>query len=720
MAKNTKQTKTVFELKNITKTFLGGKIVANNNVSISFQEANVHALVGENGSGKSTLMNILFGLYKQDSGKILFDGKEVNMYSSGAIYKHKIGMVHQHFHLVDEFSVLDNILVGQESPEVKPEVIKPIISKLKTLTKKQEKLSIDLTKEETNKINEALTYNNKVKNSEKKIVHYNDSIREFDRMLKRDFTESKIQKILDKKTKTKQRKSDEVIVHNLLKGSLKEVLKTSKRIVDVFKVISKINDLNEELISNKITTFGFINKSRALKRFELISKKYNLHVNPKAKVKHLSIGERQMVEIMKVLWERKNVIVFDEPTATLSVLEIDKLLKIIKSLKTDGITIAFISHKLKEVKEIADTISILRKGVLVGTYENTKSLTIQKISIGMVGKNVQLKFPARRINSKPILTVNDLSFSTKAGFKAVTDISFEVKKGEIFGLAGIEGNGQEEVFNMIAGMLKPHNGKIVFNNEVWADLGGSKKINVPLSIRADKYSHSPIDRFKHGIVPEKSLRYNSVLSSFETAYISKWYLNNPFKTTIDVKTEIIRQKREIKFLKDRRKDIEGREYKTLNQAIRKSEFKLARLQEKYPGLNMVINLKSTEEITNKIIKTLKVDGAYENTIPIKNLSGGNQQKFVFSRELLKDHELLLAGHPTRGLDIVSIYNIYSKMREVAIKEQKTTLLYSLEINELMAAADRMAIFYKGKIMDIVNPRTTSIEKISKLMIGVKK
>ncbi len=634
----------ILELRNIVKTFLSGKILANDNISLTFSRKEVHAIVGENGSGKSTLMNIIFGLYKQDKGDIFLNEKLVDMYQSGSAKKYKIGMVHQHFHLVDDFTVLENVILGQED------------------------------------------------------------------------------------------------------GGLKQ--------------------------NKLVSSLGVINKKETKKRFEEICKKYKIEIDADTKVKTLPVGKRQMVEILKVLWVSKDIIVLDEPTATLSVLEIKDLLKTINSLKEEGKAIIFISHKLDEVKEIADKISILRKGKLISTYKNDAKITIGKIAKEMVGREVKLSYKERKINSKEIVKVENLSYITSKGFKALDNISFSIKEGEIFGLAGIEGNGQEQVIQIVTGLRNPSEGSVSFKDRT---ICSSSEKRIDTNIANILLSHIPIDRYKHGMIKELSLKYNSLITTFNSSDFSSIWQSKPEnelekKKLIDLKIRIDSLKEEnndipntkkliklkIKSLKsenelidlrlkdeENNKDIEiikstnlklieelenfeaienklppeinVREKEVVLKELTKANKDYRKFLRRTPGNNWLLNISNADKWTNKIISRLNVEGAHNNTIPIRNLSGGNQQKFVIGREILREHKFLVAGHPTRGLDILAIDNIYKNI--IKNSDGKATLLYSLEISELVAVCDRIAIMYKGKIVDIVNPKKTSMDKISKLLIG---
>ncbi len=644
--KNESTIDNILELRNITKTFLGGKIVANDDVSLTFVRNEIHAIVGENGSGKSTLMNIIFGLYKQDKGDIFLNSKKVNMYESGAAKKYKIGMVHQHFHLVDNFTVLENVILGQESL-TKDKQEKARIKGLKQQLKDVKSEMHELRKVEPEFTSKIIKLLELTRRSFKEIEREKNSILELKNK------KAKISE--DKKLKKIEKINNEIETRNEVIQNEREILSLVEKAKKAsandeqarFVELSQLEiDLTRELFISDIKltgSFGKINKKNALQRLRKIQQKYSIFLDPHAKVGNLAVGQRQMVEILKVLWEEKDIIVFDEPTATLSVVEIEALLETIKALKEEGKTIIFISHKLKEVKEIADRVTVLRKGVMMGTHDNNAKLKPADIGKLMVGKTIELKYPARKIKPNPILKVNNLSYRAGNGFKALDDVSFEIYEGEIFGLAGIEGNGQEEIVKILTNLRKPYKGNIEYKGKTLTNKKGFKMNGKQ---RRTVMSHVPIDRLKHGVVPVKNLEFNAKITDYDT-----------------------------KFLKN----------------------------------------KKISEFTDDIILGMNVDGAFNHKVEIRNLSGGNQQKFVVGREMFRDHDILVAGHPTRGLDISAIDHIYKAM--LVNSEDKVTLLYSLEINELLAVCDRVAIMYHGKIVDIIDPRKTSLEEVSRMMIG---
>jgi len=289
----------ILEMNNITKTFLGGKIVANDNVSVNFERGEVHALVGENGSGKSTSMNILFGLYKQDSGEIIFNGEKVNMYAAGAAKKHKIGMVHQHFHLVDDFTVLENILIGQESPEVDEEVVSKLEKKIEKLSKEFEAIQEKLTEEELSKLKEINKLVSSLRKETRKSEKLEKEIEDIKFLLKRDLKEKKTSSLEIKIEKKKEVLKE---VKSLIKDLKSEISSINKgNVGKADQAAHNLRLVEDELKGTQLTTFGYLHKSRAKARFNTISNKYGIKLDPDAKIRHLSVGQRQMVEIVKVL-----------------------------------------------------------------------------------------------------------------------------------------------------------------------------------------------------------------------------------------------------------------------------------------------------------------------------------------------------------------------------------------------------------------------------------
>jgi len=367
----------IIEMLNITKEFPG--IIANDNITLQLKKGEIHALLGENGAGKSTLMSVLFGLYQPEKGEIRKNGEVVRLRDPNDANALGIGMVHQHFKLVEVFSVLDNIILGVEPAT---------------------------------------------------------------------------------------------------KG------------------------------------FGFLQKAEARRKVMALSEQYGLKVDPDAMIEDITVGMQQRTEILKMLYRDNEVLIFDEPTAVLTPQEIDELMKIMKGLAAEGKSILFITHKLDEIKAVADRCTVLRKGRYVGTVD-VATTSKEEMSEMMVGRKVQLvmeKQPQKLGES--VLSVQNLTVkSKKHGKPLVNNVSFNVRRGEITCIAGIDGNGQSELVYALTGLMKAESGKIFL---------GDKEIT-HMNIRERNLagvSHIPEDRHKHGLVLDYSLENNLVLKRYFTPEFS--------------------------------------------------------------------------------------------------------------------------------------------------------------------------------------------------------
>lgn len=363
------------ELRNICKTF--GTVKANSGINLNLRHGEILALFGENGSGKTTLMNMLSGIYKPDEGKILIDGREVTINSPEDSKRLGIGMVHQHFKLIDNFTAADNIWIGRENQK-------------------------------------------------------DDSIS--DRFLLTDRRFAKIKKICRK--------------------------------------------------------FGF-------------------EVDPRKKVSQMAVSEKQTLEIVKVLYYGARILILDEPTAVLTVQEIDKLFKVLRRLKNEGHSIIIITHKLNEVSEISDRIAILRKGEYIGTV-NTAETTERELTEMMVGYKVELNINRTKVEkAEPLLEIRDLVVKNDEGAVAVDKINFYIRGGEMLGVAGIAGCGQKELCEAIAGLRSIESGMIIHKGE--SIIGKTPKQIIEHGV---SMSFIPEDRLGMGLSPSLSITDNMILKSY--------------------------------------------------------------------------------------------------------------------------------------------------------------------------------------------------------------
>lgn len=360
------------ELRGITKVF--GKVHANNNISFGVEKGEIHALLGENGSGKSTLVNMLAGLYSPDQGQILINGKEVTLSCPHDAIKLGIGMVHQHFKLVEVLTAKENIIVGQKE------------------------------------------------------------------------------------------------------GSL------------------------------------FIKGKDLTKKIDKIAEKYGLSINADKKVYNMSVGEKQAVEIIKVLYRGANVLILDEPTAVLTPQETQNLFDILRNMKKDGCSIIIITHKLGEVMEISDRVTVMRKGESIATIA-TKETNPRELTEMMVGRPISLEISRAEYTEKKrtLLEVEGLCAVDLEGKSVLDNLCFSISSGEILGVAGIAGSGQKELCEIIAGLDKSTAGDIVFKGEHILGLSPSDIIKKGISM-----SFIPEDRLGMGLVAGMDIVDNILLKSYNS------------------------------------------------------------------------------------------------------------------------------------------------------------------------------------------------------------
>ncbi len=358
------------EMLNITKEFPG--IIANENITLQVEHKEIHALLGENGAGKSTLMSVLFGLYQPEQGTIKKNGEVVKINNPNDANRLGIGMVHQHFKLVEDFTVLENIILGAET----------------------------------------------------------------------------------------------------------------------------------------IGGLGVLKMADARKKVVDLSQKYNLSIDPDAKVEDIGVGMQQRVEILKMLYRDNEILIFDEPTAVLTAAEINELMDIMVSLSKEGKSIIFITHKLNEIKKVANKCTVLRKGKYIGTV-NVADTSKEELSKMMVGRSISFKVDKKPAEPKEtIFEVKNLMLKSKtSGKHLLNNISFKVGQGEIVSIAGIDGNGQSELVYALSGLLPADSGEIILNNDHFE----SKSVRYR---SMHGMSHIPEDRQKYGLVLDYTLAENMILQTY--------------------------------------------------------------------------------------------------------------------------------------------------------------------------------------------------------------
>ena len=591
------------EFVNISKSF--GNKIANKNVSLELRKGEILAILGENGSGKTSLMNTAVGIYYPDEGQIFVNGEEASIHSPADAYNYHIGMIHQHFKLVDVFTATENVVLG--------------------LTKENYK-----KQEETTRSKE----------------------------------DAKLEKIKEEREPTKE-----------------ELKKHDKRIKD-----SKAYNLED-----------------AKRRIIKICKKYGFEVDPDKKVYEMSVSEKQTLEIVKALYKGVDILILDEPTAVLTPQETKKLFAVLRNMSAQGKSIIIITHKLNEVLEISDRVSVLRKGEYAGSVI-TKNTNEKQLTELMVGRKIELNIDRPEVkNLHDRLFVNNLTYTNRENVKVLDNVSFVARGGEILGIAGIAGNGQKELLDGIAGLIRLDSGNVVFHN--------------PKKDRPVTFFHKNIKQIRE--LAEKGAFYNK--DDGKTLDL-KHYSDKKIREMVE-KEKIIFYEDEIINLKNK-KPIE----------IRNLGIKLSFVPEDRLGMGLVgnmdiidnmmlrsfrkghsifLNRKKPQHLAEEIVEELEVVTPNLKT-PVRNLSGGNIQKLLVGREISSSPKVLMVAYPVRGLDIKSSYTIYDLLNKQ--KERGTAVVFVGEdLDVLLALSDRILVLSGGKVAGIVDARNTTKEEIGLLM-----
>ena len=555
----------ILQLKNITKKF-GTKVIANNNISLDVYKGEILSVLGENGCGKTTLMNMVAGIYYPDSGKILINGEEVIIRSPRDAFDHKIGMIHQHFKLIDIFSAAQNVALGVEGE----------------------------------------------------------------------------------------------------KFNLKEV-------------------------NNRIKE---------------MAEKYGFHINLDKKIYEMSVSEKQTVEILKVLYRGADILILDEPTAVLTPQEIRSLFKVLSAMRDDGKSIIIITHKLNEVMEISDRVTVLRKGDHIATV-NTSETSEKELTEMMVGEKIDLNINRTEPkNSKLRLSVSNLTVKNPDGYNVVDNVSFEAFGGEILGIAGIAGSGQKELLEAIAGLNNYESGKLIYYHP---------KKDKPVSFFHKTYKRVMELANENAFIDEKG---NDIDFTKLTKKEIKELVNNEkiiFKEdeVIDLKDKTPREIRELgirlSFVPEDRlgMGLVGNMDIVDNMMLRSYR----------KGKSVFLDRKRPQDLADRIIEELKVNTPDSHTA-VRKLSGGNVQKVLVGREIAAAPAILMTAYPVRGLDINSSYTIYNLLNE---QKQKgvSVIFVGEDLDVLMALSDRILVLSGGKVSGIVDARTTTKDEIGLLMVQSK-
>ena len=478
--------------------------MANHDIFLSVTRGTIHAIVGENGAGKSTLMKILYGMQRPDEGEILIDGKATTIHSPHQAIQAGIGMVHQHFMLADNFTVLENVVLGAEG------------------------------------------------------------------------------------------------LAGIGAGARQKII--------------------------------------------AISRQYGLGVDPDRLMADLGVGDRQRVEILKVLYRGARIVILDEPTAVLVPQEVDELFGNLRELTREGLTVIFISHKLDEVLSVADEITVIRRGTTVATV-NPTGVTARDLATLMVGS--ELPSPEARestVTTVPVLDVSGLTVAAPDGRPIIDDVTFTIHKGEVVGIAGVEGNGQAELVEAIMGM-RPAAGAVTLDGTAVGAWDTRRR-------REAGVGYIPEDRHRHGLLLDAPLWENRMLGH----------------------------------------------------------------QTEPPNCNgPLLDIGGARKDTQKIVKEYDVRTPSID-VTAGALSGGNQQKLIVGREMSHQPKILIASHPTRGVDVGAQASIWDSIRE-ARRSGMGVLLISADLDELIGLSDALKVMYRGRLVADADPATVTPEQLGLAMTG---
>jgi len=412
-----------------------------------------------------------------------------------------------------------------------------------------------------------------------------------------------------------------------------------------FMLIPPLTVAENIVLGNEVANAGVVDLDEASKKVDELSRRFHLEVNPRERIADLSVGIQQRVEILKALYRGARLLILDEPTAVLTPQEIRGLFEVVRALTAEGKAVIFITHKLAEVMEIANSITVMRRGKVVATTSPAEA-TPADLARMMVGRPVLLRVDKKPAEpGKGILAIDDLVVMDDRHHVAVDHLSLDVRAGEIVGVAGVEGNGQNELVEALMGLRPIRGGAVRIEGSDISHATTHEHLRSGLGL-------IPPDRHRMGVVLELSVADNLVLDDHDHPPFARWFI---------------------------------RQF----DAIR--------------------------DYANKLIKTfdIRVQGPDQ---PVSSLSGGNQQKLVVARELGTLPKLLIAGQPTRGVDVGSIEFIH---RQLVSERDKglAVLLVSSELDEVLSLSDRVAVIYRGKLVAVLDAKDADRDRIGLLMAG---
>jgi simple sugar transport system ATP-binding protein len=427
-----------------------------------------------------------------------------------------------------------------------------------------------------------------------------------------------------------------------------------------FMLCSPLSVIENVILGQKSPKEPFLAIDQAKEKVTSLSKKFGLEVDPKAQIWQLSVGEKQRVEIIKALYRGADILILDEPTTVLTPQEVEGLLGALRSMVKEGLTVIFITHKLREVESISHRITVLRDGRVVDTLERRKTDQLELARL-MVGREVL--FRLKKAPCSPgeiVLEAENLHALGDRKLPALRDVSFRLREGEILGVAGVAGNGQRELVEVITGLRKAAPGKILIGGEDVTNR--SPKAIIELGV-----AHIPEDRRERGVILDFSLAENVILER---------HSDSPFSDRGPLKSVPLFTNK----------------------------------------LKWFLNSGEISSYTDRLISDFDVKTPRRD-LPAMHLSGGNLQKLILARELSRNPKLILANKPTMGLDVGSTEFIRHRLLEARDKGA-AVLLVSEDLDEILQLSDKIAVMYEGEIVGIVSPKTGK-QEIGLMMGGAR-
>lgn len=542
----------LLEINHLHKRF--GSTIALDGVSLSVNAGEIHAVLGENGAGKSTLMNVLYGLLQPEAGEMRLAGKPFRPASPADAIRAGIGMIHQHFMLVPDFTVMENFLLGNPRFGVRGAALQQAQTEVLELCRR---LSIDIS--------------------------------------------------ISRPASSRR--------HPWL--GLRQILRMKK-------------------------------KSRGDKNNEAPRSSQHAGFSLNSKIADLSVGQRQRVEIVKTLLRQCRLLILDEPTAVLAPQEVEELFALLQRLREEGYATIFISHKIHEVQAVSDRITVLRNGKVSGAF-NTAEASIEMIRRAITPvRQAQGKSPSSAsaaAQTKIVLRAQRLRARGNPGHLALDGLSFELRASEILGVAGVDGNGQAELAEVLLGLRQLEDGKIYFEDQdIDQQISRFGKLTASQKRFVAGFAHIPGDRQQMGLFPELTIAQNAAALAYRAPDFNKHGWLQPAKL---------------------------REY--------------------------------CQTIVNTFdVRVSNLD------LPVTTLSGGNQQKLIVGRELARRPKVLIAVNPTRGVDLSATTKIHQEIL-AARAQGAGVLLISTELSEIYALSDRIAVLFKGRFAGIFPPEISAEE-----------